>query len=264
MPYKSVAQQKYFHANRKRLEAEGVDVGEWDDVTDFKKLPRKIIKKLLGKGETEKTAFELPSWALPAGGALAGGYLAKQYRDSQDPEDTGWGLPLLGAAVGAGMGLVGNWGLGALKAKQDAAALEHLRGQATQAGMQPDQYGHGASAEGRFYRNDQLQGAMDGKAPLNPGPDQEGFYAVQGGKRPGSVTRWKPTEGGLGQLHANAQQASRLGLNDVADKQVQAGQAIQDDITAKQQAFMAREKAFAAKYPGYTADPRTTEIAAGK
>ena len=30
MPYKSKAQMRYFHANRKKLERQGVDVDEWD------------------------------------------------------------------------------------------------------------------------------------------------------------------------------------------------------------------------------------------
>lgn len=30
MPYKSKAQQRYFNANRKKLERQGVDVDEWN------------------------------------------------------------------------------------------------------------------------------------------------------------------------------------------------------------------------------------------
>ena len=30
MPYKSEAQRKFFHANKKKLEKQGVDVKEWD------------------------------------------------------------------------------------------------------------------------------------------------------------------------------------------------------------------------------------------
>lgn len=30
MPYKSLAQERYFNANRPRLEAQGVNVGEWN------------------------------------------------------------------------------------------------------------------------------------------------------------------------------------------------------------------------------------------
>ena len=47
MPYRSDAQRKYFNANRKELESEGVDVNEWNQASKGKKLPEKIgsIKK---------------------------------------------------------------------------------------------------------------------------------------------------------------------------------------------------------------------------
>lgn len=41
MPYKSEAQRKFFNANRKKLEAEGVNVAEWNASSDGKKLPPK-------------------------------------------------------------------------------------------------------------------------------------------------------------------------------------------------------------------------------
>lgn len=41
MPYKSEKQRKYFHANRKRLESQGVNVAEWDRKSKGKKLPKK-------------------------------------------------------------------------------------------------------------------------------------------------------------------------------------------------------------------------------
>lgn len=44
MPYKSEAQRKYFNANRKKLEAEGVDVDEWNSSSKGKKLPNKAKK----------------------------------------------------------------------------------------------------------------------------------------------------------------------------------------------------------------------------
>ncbi len=44
MPYKSEAQRKYFNANRKKLEAEGVDVAEWNSSSKGKKLPEKAKK----------------------------------------------------------------------------------------------------------------------------------------------------------------------------------------------------------------------------
>jgi hypothetical protein len=47
MPYKSLAQERYFHANKKKLEAQGVNVAEWDRATRGKKLPKKVknVKK---------------------------------------------------------------------------------------------------------------------------------------------------------------------------------------------------------------------------
>jgi hypothetical protein len=39
MPYKSVAQEKYFNVNRARLQREGVNVSEWNEASKGKKLP---------------------------------------------------------------------------------------------------------------------------------------------------------------------------------------------------------------------------------
>jgi hypothetical protein len=44
MPYASRAQQKFFHANKSKLEKQGVNVSEWDRATDFKTLPEKKKK----------------------------------------------------------------------------------------------------------------------------------------------------------------------------------------------------------------------------
>lgn len=44
MPYKSDAQRKFFHANKKKLEAQGVSVKEWDNASRGKKLPKKVKK----------------------------------------------------------------------------------------------------------------------------------------------------------------------------------------------------------------------------
>ena len=44
MPYKSLAQEHYFHANRKALQAKGVNVAEWDKASKGKKLPKKVKK----------------------------------------------------------------------------------------------------------------------------------------------------------------------------------------------------------------------------
>lgn len=45
MPYKSKAQEKYFNANRKKLEKEGVNVSEWNKSSKGKKLPKRVKKK---------------------------------------------------------------------------------------------------------------------------------------------------------------------------------------------------------------------------
>lgn len=44
MPYKSVAQERYFNANKAKLERAGVDVDEWNRASKGKKLPRKVKK----------------------------------------------------------------------------------------------------------------------------------------------------------------------------------------------------------------------------
>jgi len=49
MPYKSDAQRRYFNANRKELEEQGVDVDEWNESSKGKKLPEKV--------KEEKKAF---------------------------------------------------------------------------------------------------------------------------------------------------------------------------------------------------------------
>lgn len=45
MPFKSKAQQRYMYANKKKMKAQGVDVDEWSEKTDFSKLPEKAKKK---------------------------------------------------------------------------------------------------------------------------------------------------------------------------------------------------------------------------
>ena len=44
MPYKSRAQEEYFNANRAKLEAQGVNVDEWNAASEGKKLPQRIGK----------------------------------------------------------------------------------------------------------------------------------------------------------------------------------------------------------------------------
>jgi hypothetical protein len=42
MPYVSKAQRNYFHANRAKLEAQGVDVAGWDRETGDRPLPERV------------------------------------------------------------------------------------------------------------------------------------------------------------------------------------------------------------------------------
>ncbi len=53
MPYKSLAQERYFNANRAKLEKQGVDVSEWNSASKGKKLPKRAKKAksrgILGK-----------------------------------------------------------------------------------------------------------------------------------------------------------------------------------------------------------------------
>ena len=45
MPYKSLAQERFFHANKAKLEKQGVNVSEWDKASKGKKLPKKLKHK---------------------------------------------------------------------------------------------------------------------------------------------------------------------------------------------------------------------------
>ena len=42
MPFKSLAQERFFNANRAKLERQGVDVNEWNAASKGMKLPAKI------------------------------------------------------------------------------------------------------------------------------------------------------------------------------------------------------------------------------
>ena len=53
MPYKSQAQQAYFNANRAKLEAQGVNVDEWNSASEGMKLPNRIGKP---KAKAKRTA----------------------------------------------------------------------------------------------------------------------------------------------------------------------------------------------------------------
>lgn len=45
MPYKSLKQEEYFNVNRAKLEAQGVNVDEWNQASKGMKLPMRAPKK---------------------------------------------------------------------------------------------------------------------------------------------------------------------------------------------------------------------------
>jgi hypothetical protein len=45
MPYKSLAQERYFNANKSKLKRQGVDVDEWNESSKGMKLPKRAKKK---------------------------------------------------------------------------------------------------------------------------------------------------------------------------------------------------------------------------
>jgi len=51
MPYKSVAQERFFNANRSKLEKQGVSVNEWNQASKGMKLPKKVKKNVKKKGK---------------------------------------------------------------------------------------------------------------------------------------------------------------------------------------------------------------------
>ena len=53
MPYKSLAQEKYFNAHRKDMESQGVNVDEWNKESKGLKLPKKITKLKVKKTPSE-------------------------------------------------------------------------------------------------------------------------------------------------------------------------------------------------------------------
>ena len=46
MPYKSLAQERYFNANRAKLESQGVNVDEWNKASKGMKLPKRKSKNI--------------------------------------------------------------------------------------------------------------------------------------------------------------------------------------------------------------------------
>jgi len=54
MPYKSDAQRKFFHANKAKLEKQGIDVKEWDEASKGKSLPEKVKPRMRASGGRRK------------------------------------------------------------------------------------------------------------------------------------------------------------------------------------------------------------------
>lgn len=81
MPYASDAQRRFFNANRKKLERQGVDVDEWNESSRGKKLPERkepkekaaAIAALQDMAGRVMDALPEDTGPLAAGGALAGG-----------------------------------------------------------------------------------------------------------------------------------------------------------------------------------------------
>ncbi len=51
MPYKSLAQERFFHVNKAKLQAQGVDVSEWDRASKGLKLKKRVAKYHATRGK---------------------------------------------------------------------------------------------------------------------------------------------------------------------------------------------------------------------
>jgi hypothetical protein len=73
MPYRSLAQERYFNANRGKMERQGVDVDEWNQASKGADLPRRVAVKrkrvdLGSKGSfTEHPGAEHRALGIPLG-----------------------------------------------------------------------------------------------------------------------------------------------------------------------------------------------------
>ncbi|HEY6021207.1 MAG TPA: hypothetical protein VIY48_15265 [Candidatus Paceibacterota bacterium] len=61
MPFKSLAQERFFNANRAKLEAQGVNVDEWNNASKGMKLPAraKPMGGILGKSIKRKRKIKI-------------------------------------------------------------------------------------------------------------------------------------------------------------------------------------------------------------
>lgn len=60
MPYDSRAQEKYFNANRAKMEAQGVNVDEWNQASKGMKLPAHAPGAAKPKGSKSMKAAPAP------------------------------------------------------------------------------------------------------------------------------------------------------------------------------------------------------------
>src|SRR5208283_2660806 len=67
MPYKSEAQRGFFHDNRKKLAAQGVNVAEWDEASQGKKLPERMPSREKA-GSAARRRRSLPDGRTPPAG----------------------------------------------------------------------------------------------------------------------------------------------------------------------------------------------------
>lgn len=169
MPYKSDAQRRYFNVpeNRNKLEAQGVDVDEWNESSKGKKLPEKVkearcwegYEPVSGKkpysedscqpvGTKKKKTDEKSASAL---GRLAAG--VANVGNNLSAEDVALGLPVIGAGLGAGAGNLVHRLAGVISPQEDEAARKASRRQATLTGAG---VGLGLGTRG-------LMGALKGK-----------------------------------------------------------------------------------------------------
>jgi uncharacterized Fe-S center protein len=58
MPYKSLKQERYFNANKAKLEKQGVNVNEWNNASKGKSLPVKVHHSGKGTRARINTAAE--------------------------------------------------------------------------------------------------------------------------------------------------------------------------------------------------------------
>ena len=87
MPYRSLAQEGYFHTHRRQLAAQGVDVGEWDAATKGQHLPERAMKtktvNLGSKGSFQEKPGSLHAMLhVPEGEKIPASKLAPHPGDS--------------------------------------------------------------------------------------------------------------------------------------------------------------------------------------